>query len=112
MLADWKYLRCGLAEVEELANLLLVGRCHESCVVEISLTLLRLFRKDVAVISVFPFDLAGAGECETLFRSGISLYFRHFVKNLVVKISPRHMVPTVSNLFNRQEACHLEGDHA
>lgn len=79
-----------LAKAKELANLLEVCILYQSCVVEISLTLFRLFRKDVAVISVFPFDFAGAGECETLFRSGISLYFRHFVKNLVVKNSPRH----------------------
>lgn len=73
-----------LAEIKELANLLLVGGSHEAGVVEVSLTLFRLFGKDVAVVSVFPFDLAGACEGEALFRSGISLYFRHFVKNLVV----------------------------
>jgi hypothetical protein len=98
MLAVSNRLRCGLAEVEELAYLLLVGRSYETGVVEVSLTLFRLLGKDVAVVSVFPFDLAGAGEGKALFRSGISLYFRHFAKNLVVKISPRHCVPTVSNL--------------
>ena len=73
-------LRRRSAEVEELAHLLDVGRSHQAGVVEISLALFRLLGKDVAVVSVFPFDLAGAGERKTLFRSGIRLYFRHFVK--------------------------------
>ena len=85
MLAALNYTAPLLAEVEKFANLLLVGRSNDSCVVEVSLTFFRLFRQDVAVVSVFPFDLAGACEGETLFGGGIGLYFRHFAKNLVVK---------------------------
>lgn len=73
-----------LAEIEKLAHLTAVSGSHECGVVKISLTFFRLLREDVAVISVFPFDLAGACEGKTLFGGGISLYFRHFVKNLVV----------------------------
>lgn len=79
MLAALNRLRCGLAKIEEFAHLLYVGRCHETGVVEISLTLFGFLGKDVAVVGVFPLNLAGAGKREALSRSGIGLYFRHFV---------------------------------
>jgi len=84
MLAVSNRLRCGSTEIEKFANLLNVGRIYKAHLDEVSLTLFRLLCKDMAVVSMFPFDFAGAGEGKALFRSGISLYFRHFAKNLVV----------------------------
>ena len=65
-------------KVEKFANLVNVGRCHQSGLVEVSFAFLGLLRQDVAVVSVFPFDFACACEGETLLRGRVSLNFWHF----------------------------------
>ena len=48
--------------------------------VQISLTLFRLLCQDVAVVSVFPLDLAGARQREALSGGGVGFYLRHGLK--------------------------------
>ena len=69
----------GLAEVEKRLHLAHVGAVYKSGVVEVSLTLGALLCQNVAVVSVFSFDLSCAGERETLLRRAVGLYLWHFV---------------------------------
>ena len=69
-----------LSDVEKVAHLLYVGFVDDAGVVEVSLTFCGFFGQDVAVVSVFALNLAGAGQSETFFRGGVGFYFWHFSK--------------------------------
>ena len=56
-----------------------VGAVYDIHVVKVALLFLGLLCQNVAVVSVMSFNLTRSGERETLFCSGISLYFWHFV---------------------------------
>ena len=73
----------GLTEAEEFAYLTNVGAVNESSVVEVALLLLGLLGQNVTVVSVMSFDLTCSGENETLLCTRISLYFWHFLLNLI-----------------------------
>ena len=74
----------GLAEAEEVADLLHVLGHNDSAVVEVALLLLRLLCQDVAVVCVVTLYLACSGERESLLRAGVSLYFWHFFNLLII----------------------------
>ena len=72
-------VRKRLAEIEKRLHLAHVCAVYECSVVEVSLTLSALLCQNVAVVSVFSFDLSCAGERETLLRRAVGLYLWHFV---------------------------------
>ena len=55
-----------------------VGCYDKVAVLEVTLLRLLLLCQDVAVISVMTLDLTRSGKHETLFGTGIRLYFWHF----------------------------------
>ena len=72
------FLMLELAEQEEFAHLTTVGGYHQVGVLQIALLLLFLLSQDVTVISVVTLNLTRSGKLETLFGTGIRLYFWHF----------------------------------
>ena len=66
-----------LSQVEQFAHGLAVGIVHQSGVVEVAFALGRFLCQNVAVISVFSFDFACAGERETLFAGTVGLNLWH-----------------------------------
>ena len=84
VLADGKYLfnslpDGGLAEKEELTDLLAVCCLYEVRLLQVALLFLTFLSQDVTVISVVTLNLTRSGEHKTLLCSGISLYFWHFL---------------------------------
>ena len=67
-----------LLQAKQLAHALHVGFVHQAHVREVAFLLLRLFRQDVAFVSMFPFNFPCSGKSESFFGTGVSLHFRHF----------------------------------
>jgi hypothetical protein len=53
-----------------LPDVFLVGGRHFGEVTKIPFLFLGFLRQNVTLVSMLPFDLTGARECETLFGSG------------------------------------------
>ena len=64
---------------QELAHLRQVALVHDTHVGEVSFTLFALLGQDVTLVSMFSFNLSGAGKGKPFLRSGIRLNFWHFV---------------------------------
>ena len=93
-----------LTKSKKSLHLALVGGCHESGVVQITFTLFAFLRQNVAVVSMFSFDLTGASQCKALLRCAVCLYFWHCCLKLVVINLPRHngilsILPCLRSLY-------------
>ncbi len=56
---------------------LLVNRCYESDVSQISLLLFGLLGEDVALVSMLSLNFSRSGKRKTLFRTGVGLHLWH-----------------------------------
>lgn len=65
---------------EQALDFGLVGRRNDGRVGQIAFLFGGFLGEDVAFVSVFPLDLSGAGEVETLLGSGVGFHLRHFDK--------------------------------
>ena len=57
-----------------------VCRVNRSCMSNMTLTFLGFFCKDVAFKSMFPFNVSGAGDFESLLGAGVSFHFWHSLR--------------------------------
>jgi hypothetical protein len=62
-----------------------VSRTYQAATSEVAFSFGRLLSQQVTFEGIVPLNLSAPGDLEGLFRTGMSLYFRHLTSNLVCK---------------------------
>lgn len=66
---------------------------------EVVLLLTRLLGQNVAVESMLSLQLTRSGKSKSLFGTGISLYFWHFLLYLIVLLMSGYVIPDATRIF-------------